>query len=251
MAVILRQRRPSRHPPHRTTRWYRLLRRAHLRIRLHGVRVALRGARPRQGAGRVPRLRRDRTSRASSPPSPSTASRRSRRAAAADAAAAPAAAATSSVARGDEEGELLTPAAHAQLQSELAELEGPKRQEVVQAIATARAHGDLSENFEYHAAKNEQGCSRRGSGSAAPAPARDDRRRGGGRGEQRSHRRLARGARARRRRQFEYRGHKRRRRLARLARRPGAAGKAPGDEIEVDAPRGRWRARVVSVGRAS
>jgi len=61
------------------------------------------------------------------------------------------------VARGDEEGELLTPAAHEQLQSELAELEGPKRQEVVQAIATARAHGDLSENFEYHAAKNEQG----------------------------------------------------------------------------------------------
>ena len=61
------------------------------------------------------------------------------------------------MARGDEEGELLTPAAYDQLQSELAELEGPKRQEVVQAIATARAHGDLSENFEYHAAKNEQG----------------------------------------------------------------------------------------------
>ena len=61
------------------------------------------------------------------------------------------------MARGDEEGELLTPAAHEQLQSELSELEGPKRKEVVQAIATARAHGDLSENFEYHAAKNEQG----------------------------------------------------------------------------------------------
>ena len=61
------------------------------------------------------------------------------------------------MARGDEEGELLTPSAHEQLQSELAELEGPKRKEVVQAIATARAHGDLSENFEYHAAKNEQG----------------------------------------------------------------------------------------------
>ena len=60
------------------------------------------------------------------------------------------------MARGDEEGELLTPAAHAQLQAELTELEGPKRQEVVQAIATARAHGDLSENFEYHAARNEQ-----------------------------------------------------------------------------------------------
>ena len=28
-------------------------------------------------------------------------------------------------------------------------------------------------------------------------------------------------------------------------------GKAPGDKIEVDAPRGRWRARIVSVGRAS
>ena len=40
---------------------------------------------------------------------------------------------------------------------ELAELEGPRRAEVVQAIKTAREHGDLSENFEYHAAKNEQG----------------------------------------------------------------------------------------------
>ena len=43
------------------------------------------------------------------------------------------------------------------LAAELAELEGPKRQAMVQAIATARAFGDLSENFEYHAAKNEQG----------------------------------------------------------------------------------------------
>jgi transcription elongation factor GreA len=43
------------------------------------------------------------------------------------------------------------------LESELAELEGPRRAEAVEAIATARAFGDLSENFEYHAAKNEQG----------------------------------------------------------------------------------------------
>jgi transcription elongation factor GreA len=43
-----------------------------------------------------------------------------------------------------------------QLQAELAELEGPRRAEVVQAIQTARSFGDLSENFEYHAAKNEQ-----------------------------------------------------------------------------------------------
>ena len=43
------------------------------------------------------------------------------------------------------------------LESQLAELEGPRRKEVVQAIATARGFGDLSENFEYHAAKNDQG----------------------------------------------------------------------------------------------
>jgi transcription elongation factor GreA len=43
------------------------------------------------------------------------------------------------------------------LAAELAELEGPKRATVIHAIKTAREHGDLSENFEYHAAKNEQG----------------------------------------------------------------------------------------------
>jgi transcription elongation factor GreA len=43
------------------------------------------------------------------------------------------------------------------LRAELAELEGPKRTQVVAAIKTAREFGDLSENFEYHAAKNEQG----------------------------------------------------------------------------------------------
>ena len=51
----------------------------------------------------------------------------------------------------------LTAAQKAKLEAELAELEGPRRSEVVQAIATARNFGDLSENFEYHAAKNEQG----------------------------------------------------------------------------------------------
>ena len=43
------------------------------------------------------------------------------------------------------------------LREELEHLEGPRRTEVVQAIKTAREFGDLSENFEYHAAKNEQG----------------------------------------------------------------------------------------------
>ena len=55
------------------------------------------------------------------------------------------------------DGEQLTPDQHAKLTAELAELEGPRRAEIVEAIAVARGHGDLSENFEYHAAKNEQG----------------------------------------------------------------------------------------------
>ena len=43
------------------------------------------------------------------------------------------------------------------LAAELAELEGPRREAIVEAIATARSFGDLSENFAYHDAKNEQG----------------------------------------------------------------------------------------------
>ncbi len=54
-------------------------------------------------------------------------------------------------------GEHLTPAQRDELLAELTELEGPRRKEIVEAIAVARGHGDLSENFEYHAAKNEQG----------------------------------------------------------------------------------------------
>jgi transcription elongation factor GreA len=53
--------------------------------------------------------------------------------------------------------EPLTRAQKEQLETELAELEGPKRTAIVEAIASARSFGDLSENFEYHAAKNEQG----------------------------------------------------------------------------------------------
>lgn len=54
-------------------------------------------------------------------------------------------------------GEILTEAQRAALEAELANLEGPQRAAAVEAIATARSYGDLSENFEYHAAKNEQG----------------------------------------------------------------------------------------------
>src|SRR5829696_6818442 len=57
----------------------------------------------------------------------------------------------------NEKSEPLTRVQKQQLERELAELEGPGRAHIVEAIATARGFGDLSENFEYHAAKNEQG----------------------------------------------------------------------------------------------
>lgn len=44
-----------------------------------------------------------------------------------------------------------------QLKAELEQLEKGDRSRVIQAIAEARAHGDLKENAEYHAAKEEQG----------------------------------------------------------------------------------------------
>ncbi|CAK8712717.1 MAG: transcription elongation factor GreA [Candidatus Electrothrix sp. AW2] len=46
---------------------------------------------------------------------------------------------------------------HIQLKNELEQLEKVERHEVVKAIEVARAHGDLKENAEYHAAKERQG----------------------------------------------------------------------------------------------
>jgi transcription elongation factor GreA len=46
---------------------------------------------------------------------------------------------------------------HAELMATLKRLKEIERPEVVEAIEVARAHGDLSENAEYHAAKERQG----------------------------------------------------------------------------------------------
>jgi transcription elongation factor GreA len=55
------------------------------------------------------------------------------------------------------DGEHLTHVQREALEAELAELEGPKRKAAIEAIKVARSFGDLSEKFEYHAAKNDQG----------------------------------------------------------------------------------------------
>jgi len=150
----------------------------------------------------------------------------------------------------ESQGEHLTRAQRQQLEAELAELEGPRRKAIVEAIAVARGHGDLSENFEYHSAKNEQGLLERRitilrarlhnaveiDEEAAAASGvvmvgstveieRDDGERmtveissvGGVSPESPVGR--------------------------------AVLGKAAGDEIVVEAPRGTWKGRVLSIGR--
>ncbi|MEO1136836.1 MAG: transcription elongation factor GreA [Pseudomonadota bacterium] len=51
----------------------------------------------------------------------------------------------------------MTLGGYEQLESDLKKLKNEERPAVIQAIAEARAHGDLSENAEYHAAKERQG----------------------------------------------------------------------------------------------
>ncbi len=144
--------------------------------------------------------------------------------------------------------EPLTSAQKEQLEAELRELEGPRRAAAIEAIETARGFGDLSENFEYHAAKNEQGMLER-----KIAILRD---------------RLVRaviaeddpatsitvvvGS------KVEIEDERGERMAIEISSVGGVSPDSPlgrallgartGDEVEIDAPRGPWRARILSVG---
>ena len=151
----------------------------------------------------------------------------------------------------NEKSEPLTKAQKEQLEAELAELEGPRRAEVVQAIATARGFGDLSENFEYHAAKNEQGLLERRIhmlrdrldrsvpvDEEAAAAASDT---------------IAVGS------KVELEDEQGERMEVEISSVGGVSPDSPvgrallgakaGDEVDIEAPSGAWRARVISVGR--
>src|SRR5690606_26662636 len=56
----------------------------------------------------------------------------------------------------EQAGEPITQAGIEDLKAELAQLEGPKRQEIVARIKAARELGDLKENADYHTAKEDQ-----------------------------------------------------------------------------------------------
>jgi transcription elongation factor GreA len=148
-----------------------------------------------------------------------------------------------------EKSEQLTQAQKEQLESELAELEGPRRAEAVQAIATARSFGDLSENFEYHAAKNEQGLLER---RITMLRDRLDRSvvvdEDGAASDT-----VGVGA------KVEIEDEQGERMHVQISSVGGVSPDSPvgrallgrkvGDEVEIDAPRGSWRARILSVGR--
>ena len=67
----------------------------------------------------------------------------------------------------------MTPRGYGLIEEELRRLRAEERPRIVREIEAARAHGDISENAEYHAAKERQGRSRRAcvsSRTAWPAP---------------------------------------------------------------------------------
>ena len=148
-----------------------------------------------------------------------------------------------------EKAEQLTQAQKEQLEAELSELEGPRRAAVVEAIKTARGFGDLSENFEYHAAKNEQGLLERRIRVLRDRLSRsvvvDD--------EAASDGSVTVGSRV------ELEDEQGGRLSVEISSVGGVSPDSPvgraimgakeGDEVEIDAPSGSWRARILSVGR--
>ena len=149
----------------------------------------------------------------------------------------------------NEKPEPLTRAQKEQLEAELAELEGPRRTDVVQAIAAARGFGDLAENFEYHAAKNEQGLLER---RIRLLRDRLDRAVLIDEEAVAASETIHIGS------SVEIEDERGERMRVELSSVGGVSPESPlgrallgakaGDVVEVDAPRGSWRARVVSVG---
>src|SRR5438874_9501444 len=146
-----------------------------------------------------------------------------------------------------EKTEPLTQSQKDQLEAELAELEGPRRAEAVEAIASARSFGDLSENFEYHAAKNEQGMLERRilmlRDRLDRAVIIDERKR--------SNDTVSVGA------SVEIEDESGERMQVEISSVGGVSPESPvgqalmgckvGDEVTIEAPRGSWRARILSV----
>jgi len=149
----------------------------------------------------------------------------------------------------NEKAEHLTAAQKEQLEAELAELEGPKRAAIVEAIKTARGFGDLSENFEYHAAKNEQGLLERRIRVLRDRLSRavlvDEAAASDGT--------VIVGS------KVELEDEQGGRMEVEISSVGGVSPDSPvgrallgtkaGDEVEIEAPSGSWRARVISVGR--
>jgi len=149
----------------------------------------------------------------------------------------------------NEKAEPLTAAQKEQLEAELAELEGPRRVAIVEAIKVARGFGDLSENFEYHAAKNEQGLLERRitvlRDRLRRAVVVDEEAAGDGS--------VGVGS------KVELEDEQGERLEVEISSVGGVSPDSPlgrsllgakaGDQVKVDAPSGTWLARVVSVGR--
>jgi transcription elongation factor GreA len=149
-----------------------------------------------------------------------------------------------------EKAEHLTREQKARLEAELAELEGPKRAEIVEAIKTARSFGDLAENFEYHAAKNEQGLLER-----RITILRDRLQRAVLVDEEAAAARREVGVGSR----VSIEQEDGERMEVEISSVDGVSPDSPlgkallgakaGDEVVVAAPKGEWRARIISVGR--